>query len=374
MFWYWLFTGPALLLAFLSLRGERKRAAYVADRLSQPPAQLPPASVIVPVKGDDQGLRENLAALASLDYPDYELMVTARAAADIPPGVLPPRVKIVFARGTDPATSEKIQNLLAAVRAARKRSEIFAFADSDGQVPAGWLKALVAPLDEPGIGASTGFRWFTPVPPAFWTLLRSVWDAVCIGQLGPGDCPFVWGGAMALRKETFFEARVPDYWRNAVSDDYMLADAIHAAGLRIAYAPGALVPCFERLGARDLLHWIRRQLTITRVYRPRLWWMALLAHIFYCGGMTASVIASIRGSRLAEWALIAQLSPGMLKGLNRATLAKAALPQLDPWFRRHSWVHAIWVPLATWLWLLGLLASACGNTIEWRGCRYKLRR
>ena len=53
------------------------------------PARLPPASVIVPVKGEDEGLRENLAALASLDYPDYELIVAARSAADIPPGVLP---------------------------------------------------------------------------------------------------------------------------------------------------------------------------------------------------------------------------------------------------------------------------------------------
>ena len=34
--------------------------------------------MIVPVKGQDEGLRENLAALAALDYPDYELIVVAR--------------------------------------------------------------------------------------------------------------------------------------------------------------------------------------------------------------------------------------------------------------------------------------------------------
>ena len=77
-------------------------------------------------------------------------------------------------------------------------------------------------------------------------------------------------------------------------------------------------------------------MAITRVYAPRLWWPGLIAHIFYCGGMAASVIASIRGNRLAEWALIAQLSPGMLKGLNRATLAKASLPEYEAWFKRHS--------------------------------------
>ncbi|HMC63075.1 MAG TPA: hypothetical protein VKJ01_28030, partial [Candidatus Solibacter sp.] len=81
-----------------------------------------------------------------------------------------------------------------------------------------------------------------------------------------------------------------------------------------------------------------------------------------------------RGNRLAEWALIAQLSPGMLKGLNRAVLAKAALPEYEAWFKRHTWVHAIWVPLATWIWLAAFVSSVFGHTIRWRGNRYDLRR
>ena len=63
----------------------------------------------------------------------------------------------------------------------------------------------------------------------------------------------------------------------------------------------------------------------------------------------------------------------MLKGLNRATLAKAALPEHEAWFKRHSWVHAIWVPLATWVWLIALLSSAFARSIEWRGRRYSLK-
>jgi cellulose synthase/poly-beta-1,6-N-acetylglucosamine synthase-like glycosyltransferase len=374
VFLYWFLVGPALLLAALSLRGERKRAAYVARRLAERPQDLPPATVIVPVKGYDEGLRENLEALAALDYPDYELIVAAYSAGDIPPGVLPARVKVVLAHGTDPVGAEKVQNLMAAVRAARKRTRVLAFADSDGRVGRGWLRALVAPLGEPGVGASTGYRWFLPDPPDFWSLLRGVWDAVAAGTLGPGDCRFAWGGAMAIRKEVFFEARVPDFWQGALSDDYALSRAVHAAGLSIAYAPGALTPCREHTTGGRFFGWIRRQMAITRIYAPRLWWPALIAHIFYCGGMAASVAASIRGNRLAEWALIAQLSPGMLKGLNRATLAKAVLPEYEAWFKRHAWVHAIWVPLGTWVWLVALLSSAFARSIEWRGRRYPLKR
>jgi cellulose synthase/poly-beta-1,6-N-acetylglucosamine synthase-like glycosyltransferase len=373
MAWYWFCAIPAILLAFLSLRGERKRAEYVAWRLNQKPGYLPPVTVIVPVKGEDEGLRENLAALAALDYPDYELLIAARKADDIPPGVLPDRAKIVLAHAEDSETAEKIQNLQTAVRVARKRSEVFAFADSDGRVNPGWLRALVAPLDEEGIGASTGFRWFTPVPPDFWSLIRSVWDAVAAGMLGPRENRFAWGGATAIRKETFFEVHVPEYWDGAVSDDYALSSAVRAAGLRIAYASGALTPCFDHITAARLFGWMRRQMMITRVYDPALWWPALIAHVIYCAGMAGSIAASIAGDRLAEWALLAQLSPGMLKGLNRAVLAKAALPEQEAWFKRHTWVHAIWVPLGTWLWLIALVSSAFGSTIVWRGRKYRLQ-
>ena len=81
--WYWFFVGPALLLAIFSLLGERKRAAYVERRLAETPHEFPPVSVIVPVKGPDHELRENLAALATQDYPDYELIVVAHSAASV---------------------------------------------------------------------------------------------------------------------------------------------------------------------------------------------------------------------------------------------------------------------------------------------------
>src|SRR5260370_37170631 len=107
-FWFWFFVGPAIALAFLSLRGEKKRARYVESRLTAvaPPDGWPRVTVIVPVKGPDEGLRENLASLATLDYPSYELIVTARTAADIPPGVLPDRVQLVIRSHGQPGASE----------------------------------------------------------------------------------------------------------------------------------------------------------------------------------------------------------------------------------------------------------------------------
>jgi GT2 family glycosyltransferase len=222
------------------------------------------------------------------------------------------------------------------------------------------------------VGAATGYRWYLPDPPDFWSLMRSVWNAVIGGGLGPGDNAFAWGGAMAMRRDVFHSARVLEYWKGAVSDDYALSDAVHAAGLTIAYAPGALVASLDHTGAREFLGWIRRQMIITRVYRPRLWWVGLAAHLIYCAAMVACILVAIQGGLLGEYALIAQWGLGMLKGTNRATLARAAFPEYASWFKRYGWVHTWWVPLATWIWLYAFLASATTNTFLWRGNRYRL--
>jgi cellulose synthase/poly-beta-1,6-N-acetylglucosamine synthase-like glycosyltransferase len=372
--WYWILAAPALLLSIAGLVTQRRRSRYFTERLAMRGHWTPPVTLIVPVKGNDEGLRENLAALASLDYPDYELLIVARSASDIPPGALPGRIKVVLRGGGDSDTGDKVQNLQAAVRAARKHSQIFAFADSDGRPTAGWLRALIAPLEDENTGASTGYRWFTPSPATFWSLMASVWNSAAGGLLGDGDNPFAWGGAMAIRKETFFAVRVHEFWKGTVSDDYALSAAVHAAGLSIAYAPGALTPSFDRPGAAAFFRWIRRQMVITRVYNPRLWWMGFLAHIFYCSAMALSTAAWCAGYRPAAAALAVQIGCGMALGWRRARLARLALPEYEAWFRRYAWAHAALVPLATWIWLISFVSSAGNDVIEWRGRVYRLKR
>lgn len=371
----WVPIGLALALALLSLAGDRAKARFAAERLASP--RLPDeaceaATVIVPVKGFDEGLAENLAALAALDYPDYELIIAARAPGDLA-AALPARARLVIADDDGDearSTGEKILNLLAAVRAARPESRVLAFADSDGRVSAGWLRALVAGLGgDREAGASTGYRWH--IPPVdragFWPQLRSAWNAVIAGGFGPGNNGFAWGGAMAIRRETFVQARVADYWRGAVSDDFRLAEAIHDAGLKIAFAPGAMVAARDSTTAAEFGEWIARQMKITRAYRPRLWWLGLISHIVYCWAMAAALW---HGAILA---FAAQAALGALKGRNRAAIARACFPDDAAWFRRYNWIYVWWGPLVTWVWLYSFLASAGSRRIRWRGREYVLR-
>jgi GT2 family glycosyltransferase len=366
----------ALALAARSIAGLWRSRAYYAARLADlhQSRYLPRVTLIVPVKGPEEGLAENLRSLASQDYPAYELIVAARRAEDVPPGVVPETARLVLAGDGDASTGEKINNLIAAIREAAPEAEVFAFADSDGRVEAGWLRALVAPLAEPGAGASTGYRVYVPEPAGAASLMRALWNGSILASLGARAAPLAWGGAMAIRRETFQQARVLDFWRGTVSDDYGLAEAVRRAGKPIRFAPGALVASSDHLGWRALFGWIRRQLVITRVYNPRLWWMSLAATIIYCSATMASAAAAVSGDAAGLGLLGLLLVQEATKAAGWMGLSALALPAARAWARRRGPCLLGWAWLSPWVWLAGLAFSACGRQIEWRGRCYRLRR
>lgn len=371
----WLAIVAALLLSALSLRGAQSRRRYLASALRQmESAPCPPATVIVPVKGPEEGLAENLSALAALDYPDYELIVVARAPSDLPPDVVPKSAKVVFAGEPPPKTSEKIGNLLAAVRQARPQSQLYAFADSDGRPAARWLRALAAAVHADGVGAATGYRWHAPQPADFASLLRSVWNSVIAEAMFSSHARFCWGGATAIRRSLFEQLDIPRWWLGAVSDDYRLSEAVRRAGLRIAFAPGALVAATDHCSLWELLAWTRRQMLITRFYAPWLWRLALAAHLIYCAAMAAAAALTVAGSLVAAAALTAQIALGLCKAAQRLTLIQTCLPEYAGWFGRYRRPHLALTPVGTWLWLFSCLASAFSRNLHWRGRLYRLRR
>ncbi len=390
-FWFWFFVVPATIAALFSMRKGRDFLEYVEDSLSPKPDRdleadaefepaepfLPPVTVIVPVRGHDHDLARNLGSLGALDYPDYELIVTARDPED--PGVRTARTilgeKAGFVTTGEPTggTGEKVHNLLAAVRQARPKSEVFAFADSDGQVAEDWLRNLVAPLKDEKLGATTGFRWYFPEEGGFWPLVRSAWDSTIASSMSTKDKNFAWGGATALRRSTFAEADVAKFWEGAVSDDYRLSAAMNAVDRGIRFVPGAMVGTTGPCTANEFLAWARRQLIITRVYRPHLWAAGFVSHIVYCGAMVLSVVMALtENTPLGLGALVVTMVPGMGKGALRGTVARLMFPQREDWFDLHGWAYFWLVPIATWVWLVSFVGSATTRKIEWRGYVYDL--
>lgn len=385
---FWAFVGPAALAAVYSIRTGRHWQEHVEGQLrpmlldedeedeEEPEPWTPPATLILPVKGVDHDLAEALRSLAAQDYPDYELLIAARSAND--PALqtvrmtLGDKARVVIAGPPPAGTGEKVHNLLAAVAAARPESAVLAFADSDAQVAPAWLRALAAPLADETLGAATGFRWYFPEDGGFWPLLRSVWDSTIAGAMRADRKNFCWGGAMALRCETFKRAGVERFWRGTVSDDYRLSAAMHAAGLGVEFVPGAMAATPGGCTAREFLSWARRQLVITKVYNKKIWIAGFIAHIVYCGAILMSLLLAANGNPLGLGGLVVAIIPGMAKGGMRGYAAQLMFPEREAWLERFGWAYFWFTPIATWIWLWAFFASATTRRIEWRGYVYEL--
>jgi ceramide glucosyltransferase len=143
----------APLAVWLATR-SRPRPAPVAE------ADLPPLSVLKPVKGVDDDLEANLESFFGLDYPRFELVFGVEGLGDPVLAVLQrlraryPRVPcrvVVHAggRGLNP----KVSNLRAMLEGGSHDAVVVS--DSNVRVPANYLRSLAAHLAEPGVGLVT---------------------------------------------------------------------------------------------------------------------------------------------------------------------------------------------------------------------------
>jgi ceramide glucosyltransferase len=386
-FWLWLVC-PAVLAALVSLHRGRRLLRYVRTFRCESgdmgdtangtvPPFCPPTTLIVPVCGSECSLVANLLSLAELDYPNYELVIVARHSGD--PGLqlardaLGKRARLIVSGAPHPNTGEKVHNLCVAIQHARKESEVFAFADSDGQVAHNWLRNLVAPLADERLGATTGFRWSLPENGGFWALVRSAWDSVIVGNMSIRDKNFSWGGATALRRSTFEKVQVHRYWQGTVSDDYRLSTALNKAGLGIRFIPSAMVASTSSCTAKEFFNWAGRQLVLTRIYRTRTWFIGLIGHVVYCAAILASCVVTLSGDLLlGTLSLLAIVAPGIAKGSLRRSMAYAMFPSRESWLVRNGWIYVWLVPICTWIWLTVFLRSAATSRITWRGYIYDL--
>jgi cellulose synthase/poly-beta-1,6-N-acetylglucosamine synthase-like glycosyltransferase len=390
---FYFFAALVVLQSLVSLRGGLRWFALFRRELeARRPLYMPRASVVVPCRGVDQGLRENLDALFAQHYPSYEIVFVSDRADDPAlavaeklsrelggEGASIPRPRFVVA-GRASGCGQKVHNLRAAVAEADASSEVFVFVDTDARPRADWLRALVAPLEDARIGAATGYRWFLPVRGGLASHLRSVWNASIASALGQDDRRnFCWGGSTAIRRETFERLNIRGRWRGAASDDYALTRALQEAELPIRFVPACLTASLEDCTLAGLLEFTTRQLKITRVYAPHLWRFVLASNLLFVlvffGGL-ALVAARAALGLGAEWpmAIVSVVFLlGVWKSFFRLRAVALALEDRHAELRAGLWAHLLLWPLTAVLFLYNALAAARSRRILWRGIEYELK-
>ncbi len=387
---FYFFAAISIWLGLVSLRGGVRFIRYLQAELGKEYPEFKPfVTVFVPCRGVDDGLKENINAIFAQEYPKFEVVfVTDRA--DDPSIAIIEAARREFAGESGPTMrfvisgpavdcGQKVHNLRVAVPEADSQSEVFVFVDTDARPSATWLQSLVGPLQDPHLGATTGYRWFVPVHGGPASHLRSVWNAAIASALGERlEKNFCWGGSTAIRRETFYKCRVLEYWRGTVSDDFALTRALHESNLPIKFVPECLTASFEDCTFRELIEFTTRQLKITRAYASHLWRGVLIGSVLFVfvffGGIALVIARALLGLSFAAplVLLLIILALGSMKSHFR--LRAVSLVIRDP--RMHSFgatlAHlALW-PFASLLYLYNALAAAVSRKITWRGITYEL--
>ncbi len=364
------------------LRMVRRRAGLPASLYT------PKVALFCPVKGLEPGLEKNLLALTAFDYRPYEIFFAVASAQDPAYHLLEriaaasPRIVHVVHAGPARDCTEKVHNLRIAVEQAGAEFDVFVFTDSDGRPPKSWLRRMVAPLADDRLGAATTFRWLIPSASdkreEFWSALASAWNAPIATYLGEHQNNFCWGGGMAIRRERFEETHVAEAWQRSASDDFSLTRAVNAGGFRIAFVPECLVPSFVQFNARSLFEFTARQFIITRVYAPKLWLTAGIAHFLYCAavlmGLFLWLSAWSAGLPSLQFRIMALIPPALcaLRGVQRLMAIVEVLPEERAALLSYSWGWTVLAPLVPFLSLYNSIVPIFRRQIVWRGRRYYL--
>lgn len=374
----------------LGFRRHVLRELAAAPSLRRPDGTFsyqPRAAVFLPCKGVDDKLHHTIEQLDDLNYRDYEVIFCVESDDDPARAAIaewtqtwrrPHRV-VVAGRATQ--RGQKIHNLLAGVAAAPPDREAYVFLDSDAVPDADWLGHLVAPLARAGVGAATGYRWYT-ASGGLAAGVRCTWNAAPTSTLHDARVNFCWGGSTAMLATRFCELNMATLWDRALSDDLQMTRAVKKAGLAIHFVPQALVASSDATTLAGFWEFARRQYIILRICAPESW----RAGFIYCtvlvlGGTAVAALAVCGlfgwfGSRtatwlaLSGWAAILGLA-GALAVVRQTALRRVLRPP------HYSWRDVAWDVLGTVTFsgsmhLHLFVASMFRRRIVWRGIVYDM--
>ena len=390
IFVFYFLAAVLIVLSFKSLRGGIAYLRFFQTEIAKPISDFTPfVTVVAPCRGLDDGLKENLLALAGQDYPHYEVIFVVDDNADAAVSIIEEvlrgaaksakRTKLVVAEKADDC-SQKVENLREAILHADEKSEDFVFVDSDVRPSADWLRHLVTPLLNGDVGAATGYRWFISKNPSFASELRSAWNASIASALGPNTSSnFCWGGSMAIRRDVFERLDVRAKWRGTLSDDFTVTRVMKEAGLPIVFVPQALTASIGDCEMAEMLEFTTRQMKITSVYAPPLWLVSLIGSGLFLTVLLTALFITLFSSQnnfavafaIATLVLIIIFSTG--KSWLRLKAARLVLTEYASELKRQFWTqNALWV-IAPALFFYNCLAALFSRRLVWRGITYELK-
>jgi ceramide glucosyltransferase len=361
-----IYCGLALVAAFSFRRGSRRSPEHPAP---------PPISILKAVKGLDPGLLEALRTHCTQDYPaEVELLLGVHSEAD---PALPtlralqaefPALRIeVLLAPLVLGTNGKVSNLAQLLPHAR--FDHLLISDADIAVGRKYLRRIVAPFANARTGLVTaGYRGRTnPLGhPTLGSRLEALaiatdfFPGVLVARLMDRSMRFGLGSTLLVSRRALAEAGGLEALTNVLADDHDLGERVFRAGYAVVLSPepvSTAVPGYT-LG-EFWTHQLRWNRTV-RALRPWSYFGLIFTHpipwaILSIIGTDASLLSIVflLLAVLGRMAVAMRVGFGVLRD-TQVLRDLVLLPVRDCF------------GLALWVW------SYAGNTVEWRGERFRV--
>lgn len=328
----------------------------------------PPVTILKPLCGIDQGTYTNLASFCQQNYPQYQIIFSVRSSTDPSIEVIEkliqqfPEIDInLLVKDQIIGANLKISNLANAVTIAKY--DILVIADSDIRVGSEYLKTVIQPLQDQKVGVVTCL--YRSTAQGIATILEAICTAtdfqvgILVSKQLEG-IKFALGSTIVIRKTTLTKiggfAAVADY----LADDYQLGYLPTQIGEKVVLSNYIVE---HGLGHSSLLDSINRQIRWARCIRvSRPWGYGGL--IFTFGTISSLLLLITNSGSIFSW-LVFSITFSMR--LIMAWLIGVKLLN-DSVTKKYFWLIPIADIVRFIIWCCGFF----GNTIKWRGTKFKL--
>jgi len=378
-------TGTVCCLFFYFL-SALSMTSFLRDRrktLAQPPlpdSQLPPLSILKPLKGVDPEIWESFCSHCEQECPEFQIQIQMIFGVSDPAD---PAIEVVRKLQSKYPNREielivcdrvlgpniKVSNLVQMLPAARH--ELLLVNDSDIRVPPDYLRKVITPLADASVGLVTCL-YHAVASPTLGSRLEALGistdfvPGVLSARFLEKGLHFGLGSTLAFRRRDLeaigsFEALL-DY----LADDYELGRRIAATGKQVELS-AATVDTF--LPAYTLRQFFRHQLRWSRTIRDaRRWGYTGLLFTF---GLPWALLALL-AAHGAAWAWLLFIVTFAAR-LGVGFAAAWVVLHDRQIFRRELLRNIFLLPLRDLIAPLVWVASFVGNRIHWRGDSFVLK-
>ncbi len=329
----------------------------------------PPATIFKPVRGADTEGYENFASFCRQDYPEFQIIFGVRNERDPAVSIIRrlmadfPDLDIDLVISTDEighnAKVSNLQNMYP-----RAKYDVLLIADSDIHVGEDYLRRVIAPLQQPGVGMVTCLYRGTKAG-TFAALLENIGitssfgPEVCASRVLEGIA-FAMGSTIVMRRELLdsiggFRA-VADY----LADDFLLGNYTAQAGYRVVLSDYVVEHISGAETFATMIEHLMRWGRAIRISRP--WGYRGL--IFTYGTATSMLALIAWNFSSFAWLLFA------------VTMAARFLPVIvvgvyglkDYTLARYFWLVPLRDLITFGIWIF----SFVGDRVQWRGTDFRV--